>query len=403
MGGTKASKPGLNRRVFSFLAGILPLVFAHHVLAAGDADFTVQGFGTLGATRTTSDEVDFVRDLSQPRGAGKDWDARVDSVFGVQAHWQISRKLEVTGQVVSRYRYDRTFTPEFSWAYLKYEPSPNLSLRAGRLGTDFFMMADSRLVGYSYLPVRPPGDFFWSLPFYSLNGADAVMTLPAGEHLFRGKLFYGISDGYLPLGGKQWVLNGSTMAGGYLDYLVGAWHFRAGYANLRFKHDLPLDEPLQASLPPAAAAQAADFLGVAHTSSHYYSLGAAYDRGPWQVHLMLNHCDQGSQTFESSDSGYFLAGYRVASVTPYFGYSWASSVPRQGALNPVVGAIMADTHVDQKTTIVGARWDLAKNLALKAQWDGIRGEPTSKLPYRRDQTGWLGKMDVFSLTMDFIF
>jgi hypothetical protein len=72
-------------------------------------------------------------------------------------------------------------------------------------------------------------------------------------------------------------------------------------------------------------------------------------------------------------------------------------------LNPVVAAIMADAHVDQKTTMIGARWDLVRNMALKAQWDAIRGEPTSIFPYRQESAGWSGKMDVFSLTMDFVF
>ena len=163
MGCGNTSKPGLTNRVFSCLAGALLICFGQYSLADEQPAFTLQGFGTLGAARTTSNEVEFVRDLSQPRGASQTWDARVDSVLGLQANWQINPQLEAVAQLVSRYRYDRTFTPEFSWAYLKYEPSPNLSLRAGRLGTEFFMMSDSRLVGYSFLTVRPPGDFFWSL------------------------------------------------------------------------------------------------------------------------------------------------------------------------------------------------------------------------------------------------
>jgi len=397
------SKPGLIHRVFSCLAGALLIGLAQHSFADDEPAFMLQGFGTLGAARTTSNEVEFVRDLSQPRGARQNWDARVDSILGVQANWRVNPQLEAVVQVVSRYRYDRTFTPEFSWAYLKYEPSPNLSLRAGRLGTEFFMMADSRLVGYSFLTVRPPGDFFWSLPFYNIDGADAALTVPIGDHLLRGKLFYGISNGQIALAQKQWNIDGSVMAGGYIDYQAGAWLFRASYANLRFKHDLPIEDVLQSYLPQPLAMQAAAYLATGNTRSHYYSLGAIYDSGPWQLQLMLNHCDQGSNAFESSDAGYVLAGYRIASVTPFVGYSWASSEARENALNPVVATIMADAHVDQKTTIVGARWDLLSNIALKAQWDGIRGEPTSIFPYRQERAGWSGKMDVFSLTMDFVF
>ena len=403
MGSGNISKPGLIHRVFSCLAGVLLIGLAQNSLAEDEPAFMLQGFGTLGAVRTTSNEVEFVRDLSQPRGVSQNWDARVDSILGVQANWRINPQLEAVVQAVSRYRYDRTFTPELSWAYLKYEPSPNLSLRAGRLGTEFFMMADSRLVGYSFLTVRPPGDFFWSLPFYNIDGADAALTVPVGDHLLRGKVFYGVSNGQIALAQKQWNIDGSVMAGGYVDYQAGAWLFRASYANLYFKHDLPIDDVLQSYLPQPFAAQAIEHLATGNTRSHYYSLGAIYDSGPWQLQLMLNHCDQGSNAFESSDAGYVLAGYRIGSVTPFVGYSWASSEARENTLNPVVATIMADAHVDQKTTIVGARWDLLRNIAFKAQWDGIRGEPTSIFPYRQESAGWSGKMDVFSLTMDFVF
>jgi hypothetical protein len=44
-----------------------------------------------------------------------------------------------------------------------------------------------------------------------------------------------------------------------------------------------------------------------------------------------------------------------------------------------------------------------RNIALKAQWDGIRGDAQSIFPYRGEQPSWKGKMSVFSLTLDFVF
>ena len=76
---------------------------------------------------------------------------------GVQANWQASPEVELVTQVVSRYRYDESRSPEVMWAFAKWEPDPRLALRAGRIGADFMMMADSRLVGYSYLTFMNPG------------------------------------------------------------------------------------------------------------------------------------------------------------------------------------------------------------------------------------------------------
>lgn len=387
------------------LAGLCVSAMSGSPVQADDAasNFSLHGFGTLGMARTTSNDAEFVRDLSQPTGVRKKWDGRLDSLLGLQANWQISPQLEAVVQGVSRYRFDQSFTPEIAWAYLKYDPTPLFSLRAGRLGTEFFMMADSRLVGYSFMTVRPPGDFFWYLPFYSIDGADAVATLPLGDSVLRGKLYYGVSDGNVPLADKQWKIDGSAMTGGFVDYQTGAWLLRLSYANIRFRSNLPVNDVLSAYLPAALAQEGAAHLTTANTRSHYYSIGAMYDRGPWQLQLMLNRCEQGSEAFQSSTSGYALAGYRIGPVTPYLGYSRVSSDTRGRTLNPVVASIMADSHADQQTTIVGARWDVVRNVALKAQWDAIRGESASILPYRKETPAWNGKMDVFSLTMDFIF
>ena len=385
---------------------LLVLGLLNLIMAQADESspaFALSGFGTLGATRTTTDDVRFVRDLAQPEGAGKRWDGRVDSMLGVQGNLKLNSQLEGVVQVVSRYRYDRSFTPEVSWAYLKYEPDPKLSLRAGRLGTEFFMLADSRMGGYSYLSVRPPGDYFWSLPFYSIDGADAVLSLPLGESILRAKVFYGISDERIALENREWKLDGSPMTGGYLDLQNGPWLFRLSYANIVFRNNLPFGSVLGNYLPAAMAQQSADYLATANTRSHYYALGAVYDSGPWQLHLMLNHIVQGSNAFQSSDGGYLQAGYRIGPVTPYFGYSWIRSDQRGNTLNPVVASIMADGRADQSTTSLGARWDVVRNVALKAQWDHIDGEPESIFPYRRETKAWTGNMDVLSLTMDFVF
>lgn len=379
-------------------AALSPPVFGEDAGA-----FTVSGFGTLGAVRTSSDEVEFVRDISQPRGARSHWNARVDSVFGLQANWRMTPEFTAVVQGVSRYRYDRTFTPEIAWAYLMYEPNPALSLRFGRLGTEFFMLADSRQVGYSYLTVRPPGDYFWYLPFFSVNGADAALTVPLADNTLRGKIYYGIADGKIPLADRQWEIDGSPLMGAYLEYQTGAWVLRGSYANIRFNSSLPIARDFYAVLPPALARGSLDYLETDGTRSHYYSLGLVYDSGPWQLQFMLNSIDQGSRAFENSRGGYVLAGYRVASVTPYLGYSWADSTRRPETPHPGVALVQADSRTQQETAIVGVRWDVLRNLALKAQWDAIRGDASSLFPYRREQPAWGGRLDVFSLTMDFVF
>ena len=395
----------VSERVVKFTFALFAsLLFNLPAQADSEQTFSVNGFGTLGAVRTNTDRVEFVRDLSQARGATDEWTAKTDSVFGLQANWQITPQWQVVAQGVSRYRYDRSFRPEVAWAFVKYEPTPNLSLRAGRLGTEFFMLADSRWVGYSFLTVRPPGDYFWYLPFYSIHGADAALTLPAGEGVVRGKLFYGLSRGDIPLSDELWNIKGSPMLGGYLEYQSGPWQVRGSYANIRFEHDLPLAPVLLKEYGIVFNQADARFLETRNTRTHYYSFGVVYDKGPLQAQLMLNHIDQGTRALEDSDAGYLLLGYRLGEWTPYLGYSRVRSKKQAPPASPIAARIVADSHADQKTVFSGVRWDLAHNVALKAQWDGIRGDRSSIFPYRQENLNrWRGRMDVFSMSLDFVF
>lgn len=396
------------------VAGMLVLVASLGVTLPAQAEngspFSLQGFGTLGAARTTTNDVEFVRDLSQPDGVSRHWSPKVDSVLGVQAAWRLSPVFETVVQATSRYGSDGNFKPEIAWAFAKFDPAPNLTLRAGRLGTEFFMLADSRWVGYSFLTVRPPGDYFWYLPFYSIHGADAAYTVSLGDSLIRTKIFYGLSNGKIPLANEQWDIEGSPMAGVYVEYQAGAWQVRGSYANIRFRNDLPLAATLKQGLNYDLTPAQANYLSTRDSRTHYYSLGVLYDQGPWQAQLMLNHIDQGSNALENSNGGYALVGYRVGQVTPYLGYSWIKSrektrlVTGNALTDGVTDYVMGDSHSDQKTSFIGVRWDALHNVAIKAQWDAIRGDKTSYFPYRKDDRAhWDGKTDVFSLTVDFVF
>lgn len=74
---------------------------------------------------------------------------------------------------------------------------------------------------------------------------------------------------------------------------------------------------------------------------------------------------------------------------------------------PLIAAGIRDfidqTHADQATVSLGARWDFMQNMALKAQLDMIRGERDSRFPMRNANRDGDGRMNVFSLALDFIF
>ena len=379
------------------------------------AGLTLQGFGTLGIARSSNPNANYVTDLSQPNGATQNFSGRIDSRLGLQANYAINEQVEAVAQGVSLYRYDASFSPELTWAFLKYSPNSNLSLRAGRIGTEFYMMADSRLVGYSYLTVRPPVDFFSTLPFGYIDGFDGRVTLPLADGVVRGDLYSGMEQEKLPLRDRTWDLKGSRLSGASLEYQKGPWLARLSYATIHFSNDLPVDDvraALRATGYPSALA-AASAMGVANTDGSFRSIGLAYDDGKLQMQFALARTVRDSAMFEDDRSGYVIAGYRVGQVTPFAGYSWIFSTPKPvntglpapyAPLIAAVNSIVMDSHSDQHTISLGARWDFRTNMALKAQYDLQRGSGTSVFPVRREQLpAWNGSTNVFSLALDFIF
>lgn len=411
-------------RAFRFIlfAGLLPLatlsvaeVWANE--SATYQDFRLQGFGSLGLVRASSDGADFVRDLSQPDGSRGRWTAKVDSLLGLQASYRIDDRWEAVAQVVSRYRYDGSFGPGLDWAFLKFDPASSLSLRGGRLGLEFYMQADSRLVGYSYLPVRLPVEYFAALPLYFIDGGDATLTVAGGEGLVRFKAYYGLAGEKFPVADRAWDFSGSQVSGGYVDYMWGAWQWRLSYAQLRFENDFPVNE-LRGGLQAtgfASAATAADALSVVGKRAHYYSFGAVYDKGPLQAQLMLSRVRHESSILEDVVAGYGLLGYRFTSLTPYVGYSFAKSSaknlatglpdadPRFAVLNDGAAAAMRQSRVDQNSVFIGVRWDIRPNTALKIQWDRVRGTSDSTAFVQGEAPDWSGRNDVLSLKLDFVF
>ncbi len=385
-----------------------------------ESNLSLSGFGTLGIARSSSDQVEFVRDLSQPKGISDHWSGLIDTLFGVQTNWRATPTVELVGQVVSRYHYDGSHNPEVMWAFAKWDPDARLSLRAGRIGADFMMLADSRLVGYSYLPVRPPSDFFGPLFFSHFDGADASVTLPLGGGLVRGKLFGGATHEKATGAPGVWDTSGSPVAGLVLDYQAGPWLLRANTASIKFSNDIkfaPLPDTLRsvgATFGYPSAIAAADALTTRNTTTRFYSVGAVYDDGPLQVQGMLNSIHHETEVFQNSRAGYVLAGYRLGPVTPFAGVSWWRSkfkpnttglpdVAPFAALNQAFDQIMVASTADQNTYTLGARWDFRQNMALKVQWDAVRGTSASRFPFAHSEAGWNGHTDVLSLCLDFIF
>lgn len=398
-------------RLMAITLATMPLAHAESQ-AGGNPWPTLQikGFGTIGIARSDDADAEFVRDLSQPDGLGKHWSGKIDSMLGLQANLTLNARTAAVIQGIARYRYDGSWRPELNWAFLRHDLTPDFTVRLGRMGTEFYMQADSRMVGYANLAVRPSADYFGPIVVSFFDGIDASMTSDTGAGLLRGKVFAGWAGEKTPfVKPYTWDLRGSRMFGGHLDYINGPWQFRIGRSQIRFKHQQPLNEAARQAGFPIDILAAAPELSIVGRHGTYDSLGFAYDEGRLQVQGQISHIRYDTSAYEDTTSGYLIAAYRIGQTTPYLGYSRtrSSSARLSTPMPPLIAAGIRDfidqTHADQATVSLGARWDFMQNMALKAQLDMIRGERDSRFPMRNANRDWDGRMNVFSLALDFIF
>ncbi|AMC34526.1 hypothetical protein VN23_07885 [Janthinobacterium sp. B9-8] len=385
--------------------------------------FSLSGFATLGAVYNSTDQGDFLRDLSQRGGVGytRRLDFGVDSLLGLQLDARINPALSASAQLISHRRYDNSFTPELNWAFIKYEPSETLQLRTGRLGFDVYMQADSRSVGYSYLPVRPPVDYYGGLPIAYLDGGDLVLKYPIGEGIARAKFAIGYAKEKLPIQNSDGHLdlNGSLLWGGYFDYQLQNWQFRVGYAKLKLENELAdLDILLNILRSPQlqaisnGPAQFADDAMIKGKTVEFISAGMIYDNGPLQVQLMLRRLLATTISYPDNDAGYLMLAYRLGAFTPYASYSKVKpkvlkhdiglpDIPPFAEINAMARLIQPYPLSDQSTYSLGLRYDVMRNLDLKFQVDRIDGRDSFQ--WANKQPAWDGRATIYSLTLDFVF
>ena len=371
--------------------------------------FSFGGFGTLGVARTSGGEDRPLRDISQPKGISDTWSARNDSVFGLQVGYRFDDALEAVVQGVTFLRDDGSYNPKLTWAFLKYDLTPRLVLRFGRLGTEFLMQADSRQVGYSYLPVRPAIDFYGLIPFASADGLDARLCWPLGEGTLRLEALAARAGDDIP----PYDLDGSRLLRGTLGYDRGHWQFRYIYAQARLAENVPSVEPLRDTLTMLGATATAGALALKDTLARYQSFGMTYDDGRWQVQAALNRITQESALLKKQHAATVLVAQRFGDVTPFAGYTWAKSSgktldsglpnPMFAPINDAITQVMASSSLHRQTRTLGVRWDFARNMDLKAQVDFIRGGKSSTLLFEGGASRWDGRTKVFSLSLDFVF
>ena len=342
---------------------------------SGAFDYSFNGFGTAGVVHSSETRADFTTNFKQPAGAGAThaWSLTPDSKLGVQLSGTYLERLSAVVQVVSQYQSDGTYKPQLEWANLKYQVTADADLRAGRIALPTFLYSDSVNVGYALPYIRIPLEIYFQLPITNSDGFDGSYRFHVGGTTTTVQAFVGRFDSSVPQG----YYNAHKLHGVAATLEDDALTVHLSYQELRYdfaQGGIELDTNDRQSL---------------------LSLGASYDPGKWYVH--------GEWVRAPDDQlgvycgGYLFGGYRVDKLTAYLGYA------RIYGTRP--GSYDIDSIIDQRTSTLGLRWDLARHVDAKLQLDHtvLHGGLDSSFINQQPGFNPTGSVNILSLAVDFVW
>ncbi|MBC8026259.1 MAG: porin [Steroidobacteraceae bacterium] len=404
------------------LAFISAFVFllGNPVAQAQDLDsdrFTIRGFGTVGATTHDTDGIEYRRNTGQARGAESgELDLKTDSLAGLQLDMRLGPKFAVVLQGVTRQSASGDWSPRLSQGFLRFSPDGSFVVRAGRIGYDAYLLAESRQVGYSYTAVRPSPDFYGLITSDEIDGLDVAYTLRVGRGLFKARVYGGDNSGEIAFADRTHSELDASIEGATFDYLLGGWTTRVAVFRYSFEADdsLPLlAGALRATNFPGAIA-VADDIDSDVFESRALQLGVAYDNGPTVAQLVYTEISSDSIAAPDVRKLYAQFGYRVREWTPYAAYANSRdrhdvhdaglpNFPMLAPLNAAVVAIQKGSRSTQRTASLGVRYDFNSHVDFKFQADRTHVADSSLMFDYRPDAGSPFDMTVFTAAVDFVF
>jgi hypothetical protein len=387
--------------------------------------FSFGGFGTAGVVHSSADQADVVANDLEGSGAGYShrWSAAVDSLLGLQLTANIYTNLSAVVQVISEQNYDSNYSPHVEWANIKYQVTPDFSVRVGRTAQPVFMVSDSRNIGYANPWVRPPVEVYNLDPVTTNDGVDLSYRVPIGAATDTLQVAVGQSNFSVPGSGPndgggveshQQVLLDDVLEQGFASLRVSYLHSRITVTQFA-----PLFDAF-AQFGAQGIAVSNEY-GVNDHPVTFGSVSAGYDPGSWFAMGEWGRLVTSSALGDRS-GWYVSGGYRYSKITAFATYGDTNTSTNRlvtalnptglppalagaaGALNGALNSILANIPV-QDTISVGGRWDFVKNFDLKLQIDHTRLGAGSYGALEKVQPGFQAgsTVNVFSTTIDFVF
>jgi hypothetical protein len=376
----------------------------------GDGNLSISGFGTLGVAKSDTDDVKFVR-YNQASGVGDSPRIGLDTNLGLQATYTMTPALSATVQVLTRKNTSEQFTTDLTWGFLKYKLNDETSVRLGRMVLPAFLISDYQNVGYANTMMRPPVELYGQEPLENVDGADINWQRSFGDLNITAQAFAGKSRGKIFVAPLNTVGHYDAPTYGLsVTAEHGPFTFRAAHLRAKVEvNDLTGLNGLTDTLARFGFVQLANDItlkGGKHMS--FTSVGMTAD---WNnIVLQGEYAQRRAQDavwVPQTNAWYAMAGYRLGKLLPYYAHAHYNG-SEQKIKTPALPAALATpvsallTSAAQSSDLVGLRWDFAKSMALKVQYDCVKPSAKSgSLIY--GPAVFRDKVNVIAAGVDFVF
>ncbi len=353
------------------------------------SELSLSGFGTLGLARSNTNDAQFVR-YNQAEGVTTGWRTGTDSNLGLQASYRFNSDISATVQLLTRKFTSPRYSTELAWAFLKTRLNDDFQLRLGRVVLPNFIMSDYQNVGYANTMLRPPIEMYGQVAIEHVDGADLNYQRTLGAASLTAQLTGGVSCG------KLFVAAGGGALANYRAPLIslnlalenGPLTLRFGHMRARLASDdfLALNQ-LAARLEQSGYARLGQELGlVGGKRIDFTTVGVIWDRDNLLLQSEFGRRKAAEPVYvPDTDAWYLMAGYRIGKWLPYASHAAVRQIGDSVALPPgfpAAGALASTVRTgfltagQQRTDLIGVRWNVAKSRALKLQLDRVT--PTAK-------------------------
>jgi hypothetical protein len=388
---------------------------------ASAVDFSYSGFSTAAYAQSDTDLAQ-VGYIGQPEGIDSDGTFTTDSKLGVQVTAKFNDQFSAVVQGVAYADLTAKWEPHLDWAYVRYQPTSNLSARVGYLRAPTFMFSDSIFIGYANSWVRAPLEVYGLSPAFQLRGVDLVWSTNIGGATVSVQPYYGDSE--LDAGEPAMTIEVSEWAGLAVTAQMGSFMARAGYASIELGSTTDqLVDPINtlrsmAALGCTGCATDAGALDLNGARVKNSDVGVQFDNGSNLVIVEYAHRESGSYVMPDMHSAYVSYGHRFGNLMPYGTYAIArrddsdmsSAIPANSPFAPlaaIANGTIATGNDDQDSYTLGLRYEVPsfsvlKGAIVKLQYDHIEAKDGNGM-FINVQPGFDGDTDMVSASFDFIF